>query len=262
MRALTMVLGACVLATGAVGCGFYGDSTWGEENRSTWRIDDGLCPGTEGGCGMETPVAAGVELSVDADVPCAVRRRDSRGDYYSECPLESFDVSAAGVVEMRDVSYDVADARIDIEVFTLEPGEGVIELDEYDVGPFDRITFDVREAADIECGRVGESGAQWDMPSLDTSGSYTAQSSGADRESSVELGCRLLDERGLPLFSGSAIHWRILEGGDIANIDDGGLFGGNDSSGARIYVRIDVRGTIRLEARFGDMTRELEVVVE
>jgi hypothetical protein len=211
---------------------------------------------------METPVAAGVRVSVDADVPCAVRRRDSRGEYRSDCSLEALDVAAAGAAELRDVSYDVGDARIDIEVLTVEAGEATLELRESDGTAFDRIAFEVREAAGLECGRVGAGGARWDMPSLDESGSYAVSRSGADRETDVELGCRLVDGRGLPLFSGSAIEWRIVEGADIADVDDGGLFGDDASTGARVYVRLEGRGTIRLTASFGDLSRELELAVD
>jgi hypothetical protein len=252
---------AAVGLTFVAGCGYYGDSTGGEENRSSWRLDDGLCPGTEGGCAMTTPVAAGVEVAVDADVPCARRRRDSAGRWVSDCDLEALSVSVGGG-ELRDVSYDADEARIDIRLATLEPGEVSLELLEADDGLFDRITFDVREAAALECGRVGAAGASWDMESLRSDETYTVSSSGADRESNIELGCRLLDAGGAPLFSAAAIQWQIIEGADLATVDDGGLFGEDSASGARVYVRFDARGTIRLEARFGDLTRQLEVVVD
>ncbi len=245
------------------GCGAVsGDGTWGEEDRSLWRIDDGLCPGTEGGCAMEVPVAAGAQIAVDANVPCAERRRASGGGYTSDCDLASLDVVASGAAELRSTSYDPNDARIDIEVLTVGEGEGVLELLRADESRFDRITFDVRAAVAMECGHVGSRGAAWDMPSLDGRTSYTVASSGADRVTELELGCRLLDDRGLPLFSAATISWRITEGADISRIDDGGLFGGDRSTGARIYAHFEGRGTIRLEATFGELTREIEIVVE
>lgn len=252
---------ALALVGSIAGCGAVnGDGTWGEEDRSLWRIDDGLCPGVGGGCGMEVPVAAGVQISVDANVPCAERRRTSAG-YVSDCELLSFDAVASGAAEMRATDYDVNDARIDLEVLTVSAGEAAIELRRADGTRFDRIAFEVRDAVDIECGWVGDRAA-WDMPTLDTTSSYTVSSSGADRATELELGCRLVDDRGLALFSSAAISWRIVEGAAISRIDDGGLFGGDTSTGARIYVRFEGRGDIRLQASFGELTREIAITVE
>lgn len=259
MRAWLLAVGALGLATG---CGFDGDATFGEENRSTWRIDDGLCPGVEGGCGMETPVAAGVAVSVDAEVPCAAPRRSSSGSTRTDCRLTALEVGVGGPVTLLRTDYDVDDGRIDIEVATTAEGTASLELSEADGRRFDRVTFDVREAADLECGQVGAGGAAWDMPGLVRNESFFVSSSGADRQSALELGCRLVDARGAPLFSAAAISWRIVEGPDSASIDDGGLFGEASASGARIYVRFSEPGTIRLAARFGDFARELTVVVE
>lgn len=256
MRAWMMVVGVSFL----LGCGHYGDSTAGEENRSFWRIDDGLCPGTEGGCAMTTPVAAGVEVAIDADIPCAVPRRSSTGGTVTDCELGVLALSVSGPIEDRGVSYDADQGRIDIRVVTVDPGEAALELREAG-SLFDRVTFEVRDAVDLECGRVGTAGASWDMRSLRSDASYTVDFYGADREQNVELGCRLLDANGRPLFSGAAIEWQIVEGADLATVDDGGLFGGAASTGARVYVRLDRTGTIRLEARFGTLMRQIELIV-
>ncbi|MCB9598390.1 MAG: hypothetical protein H6719_37095 [Sandaracinaceae bacterium] len=254
-------MGMVLLLGGLAGCSAVnGDGSWGEENRSLWRIDDGLCPGTEGGCGLEVPVASGVEVSLDANVPCAELRRTSSGTR-SDCDLHAYDVSTTGAGELRSTNYDTADARIDVELVTVGVGDAAVELREADGALFDRVTLDVRDAVDIECGSVGPRGAAWDMPSLDTTSSYGVSTSGSGRVTQMELGCRLIDDRGLPLFSGASITWRITEGADVSRIDDGGLFGGDSSTGARIYVHFEGRGTIRLLATFGDLSREIVIDV-
>ncbi len=243
-----MTLGGCMA----------GDSTGGAENRSAWRIDDGLCPGAEGGCAMTVPVAARVELSVDSNIYCARPQRDSSGRLVSDCDLSAFGVTASGAAEMRSASADASAGRLDLRVFTTEEGQARLELAQSG-SYFDSVGMEVREAVDIRCGAVGGGGASWDMDSLDTSGSYTVNLSGADRETKIELGCTLLDARGLPLFSAAAINWQIIEGADIAIIDDGGLFGGDASTGARVYVRPSDSGLIRVRAVFEDLTRELMI---
>lgn len=257
MRAFGTMVALLILA----GCDRYGDSSIGETNRSEWRIDDGLCPGSEGGCAMTVPVAAGIELSVDADVLCAHPRRDASGRTVTDCDLMGFDVDVTGAAEPRATSYAASEGRLDLRVFTTSPG--VVDFDLRRSGaPYDHMTMEVREAVALECGKVGAGGASWDMRSLSLDASYAVELFGADAEEDVELGCRLLDENGAPLFSAAAIEWQVLEGADLVTIDDGGLFGGDASTGARIYVRLGSRsGTVRLEARFETLTRELELVL-
>jgi hypothetical protein len=242
-----------------IGCGFAGDSTSGEENRTRWRIDDGLCPGTEGGCAMTVPVAAGIEVAVDAEVYCAIPERDSEGNLVADCSLADFSVALSGSGELRAASQDASAGRIDLRVFTTVPGEAAFEVTRSGRS-FDRIGMQVREAASIDCGRVGAGGASWDMASLSRQPSHTVDLYGAEADDDVELGCRLLDADGLPLLSAAAIEWTIIEGADIATVDDGGLFGGDASTGARVYVHITRSGTIRLEARFGAFSQEVEIV--
>jgi hypothetical protein len=248
-----------VLAISAGGCGVAGDSTSGEENRSRWRIDDGLCPGAEGGCAMTVPVAARVELSVDAEVLCAIPERDSSGEYHADCDLSEFDVAIAGAAELRSQSQDASAGRIDLRVYATATGQAALVI-RRSGGSFDRVMMEVREAADIQCGKVGADGASWDMHSLGTSESYAVELYGADADPEVELGCRLVDASGNPLFSAAAIEWQIIEGADNATVDDGGLFGTDASTGARVYVHVNRSGTVRLEAHFEGLTRQIELV--
>ncbi|MGE0788481.1 MAG: hypothetical protein AB7S26_22590 [Sandaracinaceae bacterium] len=259
---LVAVCGAAA-ALGGVGggCGYYGDSTPGEENRSEWRIDDGLCPGTEGGCDMGVPTALGSVVAVDGDVFCAHPRRDSStGRTVVDCDIDDFSVTVDGAGDDRSLSRDASAGRIDLEVDTIDVGDVTLSLTR-DGSSFDRARFEVREAARMECGEVGSSGASWDMRGLRMSSSFSFETVGADRVTDAELGCRLLDAAGAPLLSGSAIEWTIIDGADIATIDDGGLFGDDATSGARVYVRFDGRGTIVVEARFMGMTSQIELVV-
>lgn len=159
---------------------------------------------------------------------------------------------------MRASSADDTDGRLDLRLFTTRAGSVQLELLRSGAA-FDRTSFTVREAVDIECGRVGAAGASWDMRSLEPNEPYAVELYGADRDPNVELGCRLVDAAGLPLFSASAIEWQIIDGVDRATVDDGGLFGGDASTGARVYVRVDSAGTVRLRARFGELTREVEL---
>lgn len=248
---------ALIVASAMCGC-FAGDSTGGAENRSEWRIDDGLCPGIGGGCAMTVPVAAGVEVAVDSEIYCARPERDSSGRLVADCDIAAFDVRASGAAEVRAVDRDASDGRLDVRVFTTRPGQVTLELLRSGAS-FDRIGMQVRDAVDIECGRVGGGGASWDMLSLDANVPYDVELFGADSDPQVELGCRLVDADGLPLFSGSAIWWEIVEGADLATVDDGGLFGTDGSTGARVYVHVDRSGTIRLRASFGDLSREVEL---
>jgi hypothetical protein len=242
----------------AAGC-YHGDSTSGEANRSEWRIDDGLCPGTEGGCAMSIPLAARVELAVDAEVLCARPERDSSGELVAECDLSRFDVGVAGAAELRAASQVPSAGRIDLRIFSTNPGQVALAL-RRDGAAYDRVMMEVREPADMRCGRVGAGGASWDMRSLTVSDSFSVELYGADSDPNVELGCVLLDASGLPLFSAAAIEWQIIEGADLSRVDDGGLFGEDASTGARVYVRFESSGTVRVEARFGAFTHQIELI--
>jgi len=207
---------------------------------------------------MTVPVAAGFEVAVDADIFCARPERDSSGELRASCDIDAFGLDVIGPAETRAVSSDATDGRLDLRLFTTRAGQVELELNRSGTR-YDGTALQVREAVDMECGRIGAGGASWDMPSLDPNMPYAVELYGADSDRNVELGCRLLDVDGRPLFSAAAIEWQIVEGADRAIVDDGGLFGGDASTGARVYVRVDTSGTIRLQARFGDMTREVEL---
>ena len=93
---------ALALVGSIAGCGAVnGDGTWGEEDRSLWRIDDGLCPGVGGGCGMEVPVAAGVQIDVAGRT--SIVDVDPLGDQRaSALEVPTRDLDAAAVAAHQD----------------------------------------------------------------------------------------------------------------------------------------------------------------
>ncbi|MFK7991184.1 MAG: hypothetical protein AB8I08_34515 [Sandaracinaceae bacterium] len=241
MRGLVLSSGLGLAALS--GCGLSGGGTDGEQGQSRWEINDGLCPGLSSSCGLEVPIAVGAEPRLDVVTDC--------------CLASRFDVVAVGPGVVENLRVDAEDERIDMSVRVEGPGEVILELREGD-DVFDRVRFEAREAASMECGVVRGS-ADWQMGRLDVLTSST-ETPDARR---AQLGCRLMDADGEPLLSVGAIRWSIVEGPSDAEIDTGSGNGRRQAAGARVYLRVlgGVGEPIQLEARYMDFVERLEITI-
>ncbi len=236
---MRIAFGIAAIGLALAGCGLSGGATAGDEGRSTWSIDDGLCPGLGGDCAMTVPVAAGSDPHVDVHVD----RRE----------VNELSVRVTGPGSVFELDRDTQAERIDVDLEVDGPGTVEIELLDAAGDRFDASRLDVREAVDLECGVLEDGGADWEMSQLTVTDSF--EEVGTSGAPQVELGCRLLDANGEPLLSARAIEWTVLESQGDFTLGAGG-FGG--PRGARVYARFDRRGDgARVRASFGGLTREL-----
>jgi hypothetical protein len=246
-------LALCLLLL--TGCGFDldldGDESPGEEGRSTWQIDDGLCPGF-GGCDLEVPLAAGAHTTLDITVP---DRNPAAIELSTEGPIRVDEV----------VERDVENERLRVDVSATGAGEGVVHLLEGDE-ELDRARVQIAESASMTCGVAPlDAAVLYDLEGLDLEASGVTLSLPTDGSSADErdLACRLEDADGTPLLSVRLVEWEVIEGTEVVRVDAEPFESDPSGSvGARVSVQPLATGSATVVARWEGVERAFDVVVE
>lgn len=251
---LLLVPLAASLAGCSVGLDLSGDWSEGERGRTRWQIDDGLCPGF-GGCALDVPLALGARPRIHVE------------------GVDGRRVTAAGDEIVSVTDYDVLsgdDADPFFEISASAAGTGTLSLLDASGDEVDRARVQVREATALDCGVIptGEP-VRWDAPDLVPTSRVVLPIPAVDPETgereahAFQLVCRARDEAG-PLLSVAAISWEVLEGDDVLELRNDGLFlfSGSVVRGARIRYETLAPGAARIRASIGSVTQELDVTVE
>ncbi|HJL15759.1 MAG TPA: hypothetical protein RMH99_08890 [Sandaracinaceae bacterium LLY-WYZ-13_1] len=254
MHFRTTLLTALTCALSTSGCfGLDGDTSSGEEGRSEWSIEDGLCPGLAGDCALDVPLAAGASTTLQLEVP----GRET---------LAGIEVVGEGAVVVDDLEIVAPSDGEDepyahVDVTALEAGEGTLVLRDAD-GEIDRAHLTVAEPVGLSCGIYPEGeGVDWAMDDLvPTEVATFAMRPVTPRP---QLACRLLDAEGEPMLSVDIVRWEIVESDGAVLLDRGDLFAspGESARGARIYADIRAPGVTTVRAAVGELSWTIDLTV-
>ena len=251
MRLIILSTMTAVFATGCFS--LDGDETRGEEGRSTWQIEDGLCPGIGGGCNLDAVLATGATVVLDVRVP----GRDP----------STLSITATGPVTVDGLrSTDVELEQIRVEVTATGPGDATISIEDASGEEIDRAVLSIADPVEMECGVVPEGASLgYRMENLladqyeVTLSAPTADEVGTERD----LACRLTDADGEPLLSVAVISWSVVEGAEIVRVDAEPFeTDPSFSRGARVGAQALAVGTARVVASYGELEEEFTITVE
>lgn len=251
MRLIILSTMTAILAAGCFS--LDGDESRGEEGRSTWQIEDGLCPGLGGGCNLETVLATGVTVILDIHIP-------------DEDPsmLSIVATGPATVVGLR--STDIELEQIRVEVMATGPGDATLSIVDASGAEIDRAGIRIADPVEMECGVVPEDdGVGYRMENLLEDQSELTLTAPTEDEAGTrrDLACRLSDADGEPLLSVDLVSWSVVEGTEVVRVDAEPFeTDPSFSRGARVGARALAAGTARVVASYGELEEELTIIVE
>lgn len=242
---------SCLMAL-ASGCAFELDrnATRGDEGRTEWNLDDGLCRNLWG-CDLSAPLVAGAtsELSI----------------YLEDGDVRGYDVRLEGpatVAGPLDATMEV----LRVPVRADGPGEVTAVLLDRDDEEVDRARFTIVEAAAMRCARLeSERSVHYSMDTLteDTAVALVVPAPEDEPPPTQQLGCLVTDAGDRPALSADAIEWEVVEGAEVVGVDASGFLtlAGSTTRGARIYLTPRVAGEATLVARLGELEQTITVTV-
>lgn len=251
MRLIILSTMTAILASGCFS--LDGDETRGEEGRSTWQIEDGLCPGLGGGCNLDTVLATGASVVLDVRIP----GRDP----------STLTITATGPVTVDGIrSTDIELEQLRVEVTATGPGDATISIEDASGEAIDRVVLSIADPVEMECGVVPEDASLgYRMENLlEDQSEVTLRAPTADMAGTQRnLACRLTDADSEPLLSVRVVSWSVVEGTDIVRVDaDPFETDPSFSRGARVGAQALAAGTARVVASVGELEEEFTITVE
>ena len=253
MRSWTHFAFALSLATGcSFDLGLDGDQTPGEEGRSAWSLEDGLCPGLGGSCSFDVALAVGATVGVRVEVP--------------DRSVSDLLVTVEGPATLGALVFDDERGLLRLDVSATGGGEVVLHLVDSDGEEIDRARFQTRTPARMECGVLAEGQAPsvaGDAITASHAATLIAPRTATDDDDQVQLSCVVLDEAGEPLLSVRLVRWDVLDGLEAIHLRSEPFESDppETTHGARVWVDAVAVGTAQIEARLGDSLESFTITV-
>lgn len=248
LLALTLALPGCLGGGGSI----TGPTTTGDQGRTTWQINDGLCGGGLFGddCDLNQHIAVG-------GAPLVQIRGRNGTDLTGATLTGSTGVNITGL----QVSTDDHGALVQAHVAA--SAAGLIDVIVHDASgrEIDRAHITFVTAATLRCGELRSSVTRdLNFPGLTTGVTVDVATPAGSSGGSTTLACRADDASGNALITVEAIRWTVASGA-VGTIDvhSDDLLGSTPADGATARVTTVGTGHATIHAALGSIGADVAV---